>query len=184
MAKPKNLPNLTIENARIIFRNFSGLEGTFNRAGDRNFCLVLDEPGLAEKMIDDGWNVKFLKPREEGDEPLPYLPVSVSYKYVNKSPQIFMISSRGRTSIPEDLVMMMDLAEIANVDVVVNPSVWEVNGNTGVKAYLKKMYMTIVEDALDQKYADVPDSAHHALEAAAEPLQITSGDDIYVEFED
>jgi hypothetical protein len=184
MANRKQLSNLVIENAKIIFRNFAGLEGTFNRAGDRNFCLVLDQPGLAETMIADGWNVKFLKPREEGDEPLPYLPVAVSYKYANKAPQVYMISSRGRTAIPEDLVGMMDLAEIANVDVTVNPSFWEVNNNSGVKAYLKKMYLTIVEDALDLKYANVPDSAQNALEAAAEPLQITAGDDMYVEFEE
>jgi len=185
MVNPKKqLSNLTIQNARIMFRNFSGLEGQFNRAGDRNFCLVLDEPGLAETMMADGWNVKFLKPREEGDEPLPYLPVAVSYKYANRAPHVYMISSRGRTAIPEELVGMLDLAEIATVDVEVNPSVWSVNGNTGVKAYLKKMYMTIVESPLDLKYADVPDSAQNSLEAAAEPLQITAGGDMYVDFEE
>lgn len=30
-----------VENARIIFRNFSGEERMYNKKGDRNFTLVL-----------------------------------------------------------------------------------------------------------------------------------------------
>ena len=40
------------------------------------------------------------------------------------------------------------------MDLTINPYVWEANGNTGVKAYLGTMYVTIAEDPLDAKYAD------------------------------
>lgn len=172
MAKTPVLPNLIIENARILFRNFSGNEGQFNREGDRNFCLPL-EPDVAQQMIEDGWNVKFLKPREEDDEPQAYIQVAVNYKYANKAPKIYMITSRGRTQVDEDMVNILDWADFANIDLIVNPSRWEVNGKTGIKAYLKTLYVTIMEDELDQKYADVPDSAQNTI--GGPMLEITDG---------
>ena len=55
------------------------------------------------------------------------------------------------------------------MDLTLNPYAWEVNGKTGVKAYLKSIFVTIVEDDLDRKYADVPDSAKSAVSRQDDP---------------
>lgn len=145
---------IVMENVQILFRNFAGEEGQYNREGDRNFAVLLDETN-ARMLGEDGWNVKVLKPREgdEDEEERPYLPVSVSFK--GRPPRIVMITSRGKTNLTEDQVGMLDWADIKNVDLIVRPYNWEVNDKTGIKAYLQSLYVTIEEDELEQKYADL-----------------------------
>lgn len=145
--------NITIENARIGFRNFTGKESQFNRAGSRNFCIFL-ESDLASTLDKDGWNVKFLEPRDPDEEKQAYLPVEV--KYLNFPPKITIITGAGSQILDEDTVNILDWAEIETVDLIVRPYNWELNGKFGVKAYLKTMYVTIIEDELAKKYRDVP----------------------------
>ena len=153
---------VTIENAKIIFRNFAGKEGQYNREGDRNFAVLL-EPKVAKAMARDGWNVKELPAREEGDSPQPYLTVAVNFH--GRPPRVVMITSRGKTHLDEDTVGTLDWADIQNVDMILRPYEWAVNGKTGIKAYLQSIYVTIQEDALELKYADVdPKTDPDALE--------------------
>lgn len=146
---PQQDNTVLMEGVRIIFRNFAGKEGQYNREGDRNFAVVLDDK-TAEAMLADGWNVKTLAQREEDDSETPYLPVSVNFK--GRPPRITMVTSRGRTTLDEGQVEMLDWADITNVDLIVRPYAWDVSGRTGVKAYLQTMYVTIEEDALERKY--------------------------------
>lgn len=146
---------VVMEGVRIIFRNFSGKEGQYNREGDRNFAVLLDDV-TANAMAEDGWNVKWLKPREdaeEGDPDQPYLQVTVNFK--GRPPRIVMITSRGRTNLDESSIEMLDWADIQNVDLIVRPYEWNVNGKTGIKAYLQSIYVTIEEDELEKKYSDL-----------------------------
>ncbi len=139
-----------VEDARLVFRNFSGKEGQYNREGDRNFADILDE-GVAKAMLDDGWNVKYLSSREEGEPDTPYIQVSVNFK--NRPPHIVVITSVGRTSITEDSVAMLDSVDIRIADLIARGYDWTVNGKSGTKAYLQSLFVTIEEDALQRKYA-------------------------------
>ena len=170
---------LLVEDARLIFRNFAGKEGMYNAEGDRNFCLLLDED-LSNQLIKDGWNVKTLRAREEEDEPQPYIQVSVKYRGRSgntvRPPTIVLITSKGRTSLSEAECEILDWVEIKKVDLIVRPFQWAVNGKTGIKAYLKSIYVTMQEDALQLKYADVP-------EIEGGQLALEGGDDNVIDAE-
>lgn len=149
MAK-SSVKNISVENAKIAFRNFSGEGGRYNREGDRNFCLMLDDEQLVADLVEDGWNIKYLKPREEEDSPQAYLQVKVSY--ANIPPRIIMITSRGKTVLDESTVGTLDYADITNIDLIVRPYEWEVDDKSGIKAYVKTMYVVLEEDAFEAKY--------------------------------
>lgn len=153
--KSRQSRQILIEDATILFRNFAGKETEKNRKGDRNFCVLLDDD-IAATLAEDGWNVKILKPKEEGDEPQPYLQVKVKFEI--RPPKIVTITSGGQTFLTVDTVETLDYADIVKADVLINPYDWEVNGATGTAAYLKSLYVTIEEDVLERKYAQVSDA--------------------------
>ena len=129
VTKMSRVENLAIENARIIFRNFAGNESKYNRAGDRNFCVIIDDADEAEQLARDGWNVKILPARDEDEESKHYIQVSVSFR--NIPPKIIMVTKRAQTQLDEE----------------------SIDGKSGIKAYLKTMYVTIQEDEFAEKYA-------------------------------
>jgi hypothetical protein len=108
-------------------------------------------------MLADGWNVKYTKPHEVDDGEVepgdPYLKVTVNYK--GRAPRVVMITSRGNTILGEDEIELLDTADIVNVDLIVRPYEWVVNGKTGISAYLQSLYVTIEEDYLERKYAEM-----------------------------
>lgn len=144
--------NIIIENAHIIFRNFSGTGTKFNREGQRNFCVIIDDIDTANELKALGWGIKELRPRDEGEEPTRYLKVNVSYEY--NPPAIFLISGGKKTAIGEDSVGTLDHLEIKNIDLVIRPYSWDVSGRQGIAGYLKSMYVTLAEDAFAAKYAE------------------------------
>lgn len=147
------LPPIMFEDARLLFRNFTGREGPYNREGDRGFSVEIPDEAVAKKMMEDGWNVKWPKAREDEEEESysPHLPVAVKFDIL--PPRIVLITSKARTTMTKEMVGELDSIEIETVDLMVNASNWTVNGKTGVKAYLKSMYVTMAEDELDRKYA-------------------------------
>ena len=146
-------PTLTVENARIIWRNFSGRQTQYNAKGKRNFNLVVP-PEDVEAMKRDGWNVKTKEPRPDypDDTPLSTLAVNVNYSENSRPPRVVLIAGNDRTELDESTIDMLDRVQIENVDLIINPSYYDVNGRQGYTSYLQSIYVTIVQDYLEKKY--------------------------------
>ena len=150
-----------MENARLIFRNFEGREEKYNRKGDRNFGLIIEDAEVAQQLAEDGWNIKELTPKNNDDyddtpEVIYWLPVTV--RFDNVPPKVMLVTRRKKTRLNEDNINTIDYANIAKVDLTVTPYDWEVNGKSGTKAYLQTMYVTINEDEFADKYADLEEA--------------------------
>lgn len=152
MSKPSNI---SIANARIAFPNFSAKPEKYNQHPMRNFLLILEDEGLVENLIADGWNVKRFRPREGEERGTAYLQVKVNFN--NKPPIIWLITGDRKTRVHEDMIEAFDYMEFENIDLIIEPYQYDVNGKTGISAYLKTMYATKVVDEFESKYADVGD---------------------------
>ena len=148
----KNIVNIKIENARIVFRNLSGKPDKFNpQGGKRSFSVVIEDPEFANELKKEGWNIKQFNPSPDSDEePAHFISVKVSYN--NIPPHIYLCTSKNKTLLNEDTVGQLDYAEISNVDIVITPYQYEMSGRSGISAYVKTMYVTVVEDEFASKY--------------------------------
>lgn len=147
---------IIIEHAKIMYRNFSGKPSKVNRAGERNFCVIIEDPEQASKLAEDGWNVRSRPARDEDDEPTRYIPVALRFDI--KPPMIHLVTRKKKTLLDEESVDTLDFADIENIDLTINPRFYkDDNGKTRIKAYLKSMWVTIEEDAFADKYSSYDD---------------------------
>lgn len=184
---PKGI--LQIDDARIMFRNFSGAPSKFNSEGDRNFAVVFPNSvlndvvflgfpeGLSDKergevssMSDEellkngyadtvggllakrGWNIRTKPPREDGEEPLNFLPVKV--KFNDRGPTIYLRTNGVTNQLDKESVGMLDNIDILSVDMDIRPYHWEVKGETGVSAYLQSMCVTQRVDRFAERFVN------------------------------
>ena len=144
---------LQIDDARIIFKNFSGEESKFNRAGDRNFAVRIDDAELADQLIADGWNVTVKPPKEEGDD--PYMYIKVKIKFNDRGPKVFLRSGKHVRRLSEQNIGLLDSIDISRVDLDLRAYDWEVNGKTGRTAYLDSINVEQNLNRFEEYYENV-----------------------------
>lgn len=148
-----NVNNINIEGAMIIWKNFSGERDKFN-PGKRGFSVVIDDTVMADELRREGWNVKD-RPLQEGADDSEQewtLPVKLN---MNRYTQVWLIVGNHKTLLDEDTVSQLDVVDIVNCDISIRPYEWEMNGRTGITAYVDSMYVTIRENKFAEKYADL-----------------------------
>lgn len=137
---------LQIDNARIVYRNFSGEGSKFNREGDRNFAVIIEDEQVANELAAKGWNIKIKPPRDEDDSPFMFLPVKV--KFNDRGPAVYLKSGNAdQVKLDEETIGCLDNIDILSVNLDIRPYNWEVNGKEGRTAYLQAM---LVEQDVDR----------------------------------
>lgn len=147
---------IQIDDARIIFRNFSGRGDKFNREGDRNFAVVIPDEETANALIDEGWNVKIKPARDADDEPFMYLNVKV--KFNDRGPGVYLKTGDATNRLEEDTIGCLDNIDIDCVDLDIRPYDWVIQEGTpnekrGRTAYLQGMDVTQRMDRFAARYA-------------------------------
>ena len=143
---------LQIDDASIIYRNFAGVGSKFNREGDRNFAVRIPDTELADKLVEEGWNVKIKDPKEEGDLPFMFLPVKI--KFNDRGPVVYLKTGRNMVKLDEESISCLDNIDILGVDLDIRPYDWEVNGKTGRTAYLQAICVTQDIDRFAARYEE------------------------------
>lgn len=158
----KRIPNLFLEDAEVLpgsFRNFAGKATRYNKEGNRNFNIVISDEKTAQRLIDDGWNLRPLKPRNEDGEDAPpryKLNISVSFRELKGLPpvRVYLYSGKRRTLLDEATIDTLDYAEYSTADLTIRPRLWtdDKTGERRIKAYLQEMHVVIQPDRWADKY--------------------------------
>lgn len=143
---------LQIDDARIVYRNFSGAGSKFNREGDRNFAVVIPDQEMADALIAEGWNVKIKPPRDEDDTPFMYLPVKI--KFNDRGPNCYLATGTRMNRLDEESICCLDDVDILSVDMDIRPYYWDVNGKIGRTAYLASIKVTQEVDRFASRFAE------------------------------
>ncbi len=145
---------LQIDDAIIMFKNFSGKGDMYNREGDRKFALRITDQRIADELMEQGWNVRVKDPRTPDEDPLIYLDVKV--KMNARGPVVYLESGNAVNKLDEHTIGCLDRISIGSVDLDIRPYDWELpNGKRGRSAYLQSMRVVQrVDDRFAARYSD------------------------------
>lgn len=181
MAMQKRMDRVKLDSCVLIYKNFSGTGGKFNREGDRNFCVILSEEE-AQALKEAGWNVKRRPPREDGEELPPYLKVKINNDNLESGRiKIYRldVSPNGeprrdnhgdvvKAVLTPTTVGQLDSSYIVDAQLILSPYYYDFNGKKGISAYCDQLTAVVQMDAWTAKYEDFnaenPDSALNTTE--------------------
>ena len=148
---------ITIENTRFIYKtNFQGDPARDTYGSDaRQGNIVIPSYEQAMELMDEGFNVKQTKPREDDEDfELEYY-VSVKLNYDSPwPPKVYLVVGNNEpVLLDEDSIREVDEGRVLNVNVILNP--YE-NERTRTKSlYVRTMYVEqdVEADPFAARYA-------------------------------
>lgn len=153
--------NLVIlENTRFIFQtNFAGDPRADKYGSDaRKGNIIINDRDIAKQLIDEGFNVKMTRPRDEEDESdfIPDYFITVKMNFDSKwPPKVFLMTDALHGVLLDvDSVREIDAAWVDKVNVVLNK--YE-NRLTGRKSfYVKSMevYQRVDDDPIARRHME------------------------------
>ena len=149
-------PILRIADTNLIFRNLSGKTSEYNKNGERITGVIIPTE-MVDQLVEEGWNVKHTNPRDPQAEPLYYM--NVKCRFDNIPPKVYLCTERKKTLLDEETINQIDYSEISSVDIEISPYDYTTALGSGRTAYVKNMYVNVVEDYFAEKYdyGDVED---------------------------
>ena len=147
---------INIENTRFIFEtNFSGDPSRDRfRSTQRRANVIINNPDLAQELIDEGFNVRETRPREGEEEGfIPTYFIAIKANYDSKwPPKIYLVSGDSDPVLLDaETVGQIDQISVDNVNVQLNTRYTE-NGNS---LYVRTMYVEqgVGNDPFAERYA-------------------------------
>lgn len=112
---------VSIENTRFIFEtNFSGDPRRDKYGSDRRYANIIIPDGLAEELIDEGFNVRNTDPKDGEYEKTYFVRATVNYDS-KFPPRIFLVSGDNPPELLDsESVSIIDTMYIRNVNVILS----------------------------------------------------------------
>lgn len=158
MQAERRIAPLRIENARLVLKNFAGKGSEFNREGERNFGVLINDEDV-NAMLDDGWNIRRFKAKPDDPDRYEQPWLKVKVRFDNYPPTAVLIANNRKIRLTEDTIDQLDWTRMKSVDLVISPYSYPARPGipAGVAAYLKAIYVTVMTDDFEEKYADIPE---------------------------
>lgn len=149
---------ISFDHVRIVYRNFEGREGPYNRKDDRNFSIVIPSEDIKNALVNDtnrygvGWNVKVKPSREEGDAPFMTLPVKI--KINRYGPNVYLETGRHTRKLDPENIGLIDRISIKDAFVDIRPYDQEIAGRAYRSAYLYSIKVVQDIDRFGEELAE------------------------------
>lgn len=140
------------------WRNFAGGPTRFNKQNTQRFFHIFLTDEEAHRLEDAGWNVKWLENKNNPSEPKQaHLQVFIKLDGPARlQPKIWQTRKKGRPILLDgDLIGQLDMDDFERVKLQIRPYKWELDsGKSGIKAFVKQMFVTPVEDDFAAEFFD------------------------------